>query len=384
MKINPTILVLATEYSPNIVGGLGRHVSDIVAEGNRKGLKFIVVTTSSNENESYTFENGIHVYRLVPLQHHPRTFIDYILNVNFRFIQFVLYELKLSFDIIHVHDWLTGIAGVELKTEIGKPLLATIHSTEDGRMNSKTHFSNRIHSFESSLIEASDNTIVCSRYMENILIKEFNCTKDKLTLIPNGIIPKSYLPPNLNDRLPFSNSPYLLGMGRLVKEKGFQYLLKAFSIVHKQFPEFRLIIAGEGPFHKELVQLAYGLHIDKYVSFIGFVQEEKRNVLLHHCEMLVVPSLYEPFGIIALEGMVAAKPIVSFQIGGLAEILNDSRGILVNDTSSSSLADTICDYFSEPQKYNEIVQKGFYAANTIYNLSYLIEETILLYKKLVK
>ncbi|MGM7721122.1 glycosyltransferase family 4 protein [Metabacillus sp. Hm71] len=383
---NPTVLILTSEYRDNIIGGLGRHVTDLTSVGSKQGMNFIVVTSSNTHEESYMIENGIHVFRLLSWQRRPHDFVDHIRNMNFRFVQFVIQELPLSFDLIHVHDWLTGLAGEQIKQILHKPLIATIHATERGRKQGVDNFlTKQITDYESKLIQVSDRVIVCSQFMRTVLQKEFACPIHKLEIIPNGIIPVNYLDIiNRKDVFPFKRSKYFLGMGRLVKEKGFQLLIQAFADIHKDYPEIKLVIAGEGPYEDELKELTKNLHIEENVYFTGFVQELARNTLIKNCELVVVPSIYEPFGIIALEGMIASKPVVAFQIGGLTEILKDGRGILVQETTSVSLMECLRDYLTNPKRFQMIAHKGYMAANTTYNWSNLIHRVFEFYTKTVK
>ncbi|MCM3650469.1 glycosyltransferase family 4 protein [Metabacillus litoralis] len=383
-----TVLLLTTEYKDQIIGGLGRHVTDLVSEGTKRGLHFIVITISKTNEESYKIEDGVHVFRLLPWQRNAKDFLEYIHNLNFRFSQFVLQELHLPFNLIHVHDWLTGIAGIQLKTFMNLPLLTTIHATENGRKSGKVDkVSKRITEYETMLIHKSDQIIVCSQFMKNVLLDEFKCPIKKVEVIANGIIPKNYQSVIFEEDAihGFSHikAPYLLAMGRHVKEKGFQHLIQAFADIQMDFPDLKLVIAGSGPDSKHLKQLTKELSIDNKVIFPGFVQNQERNMLLHHCEMLVIPSLYEPFGIIALEGMITKKPVVAFTLGGLSEVLADDRGILVNEATSKSLANTLQLYLSQPSLSKRNAMVGYDAAITNYNWSYIIEEMADLYSKLV-
>jgi glycosyltransferase involved in cell wall biosynthesis len=387
-KANVTILLLTTEYRDHIIGGLGRHVTDLTSEGTKRGITYIVVTISKTDKESYKVEDGVHVFRLLPWKRKPSEFLDYIRNINFRFSQFVLQELQLSFDLIHVHDWLTGIAGSQLKDILKLPLLTTFHATEIGRKQDQvTAITKRITDYETKLVQASDRIIVCSLYMKNVLINELGCPLEKLEVIPNGVIPKNYQAIMLNEdvrnRFPFVGSPFLFAMGRLVKEKGFQLLIHAFSEIHQEFPDFILVIAGKGPFESELKQLTIKVNLENKVIFTGFLHDLERNTLLKHCDMLVIPSLYEPFGIIALEGMTAAKPTVAFNIGGLGEILAEKRGILISEVNSKSLAEILRKYLSQPDQYQDIAYKGFQSVNSEYNWSLLIDETADVYKNMI-
>ncbi|WP_226667415.1 glycosyltransferase family 4 protein [Metabacillus litoralis] len=380
-----TVLILSTEYKENLIGGLGRHVTDLVETGKNHNISFIVITLSPTVHESYSCENGIHIFRLLPWKKHSSNFLDYIMNVNFRFSQFVFQELKLSFDLIHAHDWLTGIAACSLKKQLHKPLISTIHSTEEERkFVTQNKTIQEITIYESELIHTSDRVIVCSKYMYRLVVDKFNVAQEKINMIPNGIISNNYELEG-NHPSPYLKSiistPYVLALGRLVTEKGFHLLLDAFSKIEKDFPTLNLIIAGEGPAGMKLKQQVDILGMEKRVHFPGYVNEAERNMLLSSCSILVIPSLYEPFGIIALEGMIYTKPIVSFNIGGLADVLADNRGILITKTNSKELAKHLRYCFIHSKETQDMAKKGFQTVNLSYQWKNLIYDIINVYKE---
>ncbi|TXC92408.1 glycosyltransferase family 4 protein [Metabacillus litoralis] len=377
-----TVLLLSTEYGENMIGGLGRHVTDLVEAGTNFHLIYIVVTLSTTDQETYSFENGIHIYRLLPWQKNPSNFLEYIKNINFRFSQFVLQELQYSFDLIHVHDWLTGIAGCALSNHTVMPLITTIHSTEKERkLGDFNLLIEEITSYENELINKSDQIIVCSEYMKKLLKSKYDVSSEKIEMISNGLIPEKY--PLTDNSTPLLSTPYLLAMGRLVTEKGFQLLLEAFSLIYKEFPEFNVVIAGAGPAEMSLKQQVSVLELEGRVFFPGYLHERERNVYLKFCDMLIIPSLYEPFGIVALEAMIYSKPIVSFDVGGLADVLAPNRGIIVKSTNAEKLAEQLRYYLNNPDKANEIAVKGHQTITSQYQWNTLILEIINVYKKTV-
>ncbi|MBM7604697.1 glycosyltransferase involved in cell wall biosynthesis [Metabacillus crassostreae] len=377
-----TVLILSTEYGENMIGGLGRHVTDLVETGTNFHLNYIVVTLSTTDHETYSCENGIHIYRLLPWQKNPSNFLEYIKNVNFRFSQFVLQELQYSFDLIHVHDWLTGTAGCALRNHTGIPLVTTIHSTEKERkLGDFNLLIEEITSYENELINKSDQIIVCSEYMKKLLKAKYEASSEKIEIIPNGLIPEKYT--LTDDTNPLLSTPYLLAMGRLVTEKGFHLLLEAFSLIYEEFPEFSVVIAGAGPAEMSLKQQVSALGLDGRVFFPGYIHERERNVYLKFCDMLIIPSLYEPFGIIALEGMIYSKPIISFDVGGLTSVLAPNRGIIVKSTKVEKLAEQLRYYLNNPDKANEIAVKGHQTIASLYQWNNLILKIINVYKKTV-
>jgi glycogen synthase len=381
-----TILVLTTEFEEHLVGGLGRHVNDFVEEGIKHNLIFIILTPSKSNKESYVQKENVHIFYLLPWKQNSLDLFDFIRNINFRLSQFVLQELHLSFDLIHVHDWMFAASACLIKEELHKPLITTIHSTEHERKqyNNGREYS-KITEYEKQLIEASDQLIVCSYYMKNIIENRAFNREIQVEVIPNGVIVENYQkilePTQALQKFSFINSRFLFSMGRLVKEKGFHLLLEAFSSIHNKYPNLNLVIAGEGPYEEHLKQITTTLQIKTNVFFTGFVRDEERNTLLNNCQALIVPSLYEPFGIVALEGMVLQKPTISFRVGGLREVLSHDRGMLSEQITSKSLAETLLFALSHPKQAGAIAHNGYLATIKEYQWSILIKKVISIYKK---
>ncbi len=385
-KKGKTVLLLTTEYDDQLVGGLGRHVNDLVRTASKHNITFIVVTISNKGKESYHVNKGVHIFHLLPWKEELTDIIDYFRNVNFRFTQFILQDLHLQFDIIHVHDWFFAITGCQLKKLLNKPLITTFHSTEKERKqfdNGGSLF--QIIKFEEQLLHLSDQIIVCSDYMKNLITNRNRDRNVPIEVIPNGVIPKDYTRTLAKEdalkKFSFINTPFLLAMGRLVKEKGFQLLLEAFAIIHHDYPELKIAVGGVGPFGKNLKQMVETKQLQSKIVFVGFLQDNERNTLLSACKMIVIPSLYEPFGIVALEGMVSAKPVLSFGVGGLKEILKQERGIIIDQVNSLHLAEKLRQCLDYPEQMDSIAQNGYDAVIRHYQWSNLIKKTLDLYEK---
>ncbi|RJS75174.1 glycosyltransferase family 1 protein [Methanophagales archaeon] len=129
--------------------------------------------------------------------------------------------------------------------------------------------------------------------------------------------------------------------------------------------DVKLVIVGEGPMRKQLEKDANYLDISKNVVFTGYLDDYAVRSLLKAADVVVVPSLYEPFGIVALEAMAAKTPVVVSDIGGLSELISDGEGIKVTPNNSESLAACIVKILSEEDEdkgkveVEEMVEKGF-------------------------
>jgi 1,4-alpha-glucan branching enzyme len=325
----PLILMLSWEFPPRHVGGLGIHVRDLSIELTRLGYNVHVLTVAHDEAPCFTVSQGVGVH-FIPAGQPPEAggdFLNWMLLLNMALADYGREWAACLQNpvILHAHDWLVAYAARELHESLESPLITTIHATEYGRNNGiNTPMQQAIHHLEADLVENSRQVICCSRFMQAEIRRLFGVPPGRLHVIANGVKP-----------IPLSQSARsgstVLYVGRLVVEKGVQHLVKAISGMTKIFPGIKLAIAGNGPYQRELQELAAGLGVGDRVEFYGFVLEDVRNQLLAECRVAVFPSLYEPFGIVALEAMAAGTPIIVARTGGLAEtVRHGETGLCFN------------------------------------------------------
>ena len=140
-----------------------------------------------------------------------------------------------------------------------------------------------------------------------------------------------------------------MSWGRLQYEKGFQFLVEAMSSLRRNVPGVHLVIAGRGSYLSELEALAQFLGVAEVVEFAGFLPDDELRALLHRASCVVIPSLYEPFGIVALEALAAGAPLVAAESGGMAEVLDGTEaGLLVPPGDAGGLSASIERMLTEP------------------------------------
>jgi glycosyltransferase involved in cell wall biosynthesis len=235
-------------------------------------------------------------------------------------------------------------AGIGLKHVFRKPLLATIHSTEIGRRNGlHSDYEKMIHETEAWLTYEAWRVICCSNYMISHVKWAFGLPEDKLVMIPNGVDVKEY---DKNANVDLSSfrrnfalpeEKIVLFVGRLVYEKGIHVLINAVpKILEKVNAKF--VIVGSGYMKESLSEIVKKMGLSHKVLFTGFLDDETLRKLQKCADVSVVPSLFEPFGIVALEAMAAKSPVVVSDSGGLSEIVeHDVTGVKVYPNNSDSL-----------------------------------------------
>ncbi|KIL41010.1 hypothetical protein SD70_10020 [Gordoniibacillus kamchatkensis] len=340
--------MLSWEFPPMKVGGLSAHVEALSRELAAQGTEVHVVTCHADGAPAHEEANGVQVHRVRTYQSGSLTFMEWVMQLNLAMYDYVrtLNRRFGPFDLLHAHDWLVGEAAVQLKRECGLPLIATIHATEHGRNHGlHTDLQRSIHAQERELAQEAELVIGCSRYMEREIRELFGIAEHKLTVIPNGVfLPAAPADPQqeraaVQAAFAGPGERIVFFVGRLVREKGAHVLLESAPLVLEHCPQAVFVIAGKGPALEELRALAESLGVSSKVRFAGYIDDETRNRLYRCAAVSVFPSLYEPFGIVALEAMAAGAPLVVSGTGGLQEIVDHERdGFTVLPGDRASLA----------------------------------------------
>jgi len=237
---------------------------------------------------------------------------------------------RFAFDLVHGHDWLVANACYHLARRFGSPLVATIHATEHGRHQGwvDKHPQSYIHAVETWMAQRADRVIVCSHYMRGHVADVFGIEESGVTVIPNGIDPADLVFVDdlaaLRARFARPHEKLVLLIGRLVYEKGFQVALDALPRVIRRVGGVRFLVAGSGTHEAELKRQAQELGLTEHGTFMGWIGDDVLHSLYRIADLCVVPSIYEPFGLVALEAMASGCPCIVADTGGLREVVPSS------------------------------------------------------------
>jgi glycogen(starch) synthase len=343
------ILMFSWEYPPYVVGGLGKHTAELLPPlGNLPGMDLHLVTPRWGGGEPLERVGQATVHR-VDTPTVEGDFYALAWQTNLRLEEYArrLWGEAGPFDLVHVHDWLVAFAGGAFKRNYKVPLLSTIHATERGRGRGQlgSDQSRAIHQVEWRLAFESWRVIACSEYMAGEISDYFQAPRAKIDVIPNGVETTRF------DRLEGKDLTHFRSMyalpseeivfyvGRVVYEKGLHVLVRALSLILAQQPSVKVVVAGKGSELETLRSLARSLGVGENVLFTGFISDDDRDRLFKTADCAVFPSLYEPFGIVALEAMAAKCPVVVSEVGGLQEVVQHAEtGITVYPDDPGSLA----------------------------------------------
>ncbi len=385
------ILMLTWEYPPRVVGGIARVVHDLSHRLIKDGHDVTVVTYKEGNVEDFENDGGVKVYRVNNYMINPNNFIDWIMQLNFNLISKAteIISKEGPFDVIHAHDWLVTYAAKTLKDAFKIPIIATIHATESGR-NSGIHDETQryINDSEWLLTYESTEVIVNSNYMKNELQRLFGLPYEKINVVPNGVnlnlyngVERDY---NFRRQYAADNEKIILYVGRLVYEKGVQNLIAAMPKILNGYHDSKLIIAGKGGMLDELRDEVRRLGIDNKVYFTGYLSLDKITKMYKCADVAVFPSTYEPFGVVALEGMLSGTPVVVSDVGGLNEIVDHRvNGMKSYAGNANSIADSILELLYNPGLCAEIAKNAKAKVKSQYNWNKIAQDTHFIYQKAI-
>ena len=386
------ILMLTWEYPPRIVGGIARVVNDLSKRLIKDGHEVTVVTyRDSADVPEYENDKGVNVYRVDNYMIHPNNFIDWIMQLNFNMLSKAteIINKEGGFDVIHAHDWLVTYAAKSLKNAYDIPIVATIHATEAGR-NSGIHDETQryINDTEWLLTYEATEVIVNSNYMKNEIQRLFGLPFDKINVIPNGInlsnftgIERDY---DFRRQYAMDNEKIILYVGRLVYEKGVQHLIAAMPKILSNYNDAKLIIAGRGGMMDELRAEASNLGLNDKIYFTGYLNSKQVQKMYKCADVAVFPSTYEPFGIVALEAMLAGVPTVVSDVGGLDEIVTHGvDGMKSYAGNANSIADSVTALLYDHQLATNVSKKAKQKVKDQFNWEKIAQDTHFTYEKAI-
>jgi glycogen(starch) synthase len=347
------VLILSWEYPPVIEGGLARHVRKLAEALVRQGVHVDVLTRgvareSELERARVGDGGGVNVHR-VREPSWPRDldrFVAWVEQMNSDMLAAgEALAQEYSYELVHGHDWLVGQAAAALADRLGVPYVTTIHATEHGRHQGWVDKppQSHIHSLERRMARRADAVIVCSYYMRGHVADIFDIDERRVAVIPNGVDPSELQPTGdlqaLRNGLAAPHEKLVLLVGRLVYEKGFQLALDALPDVIEQVGNVRFLVAGSGTHEEELKAQAGRLGLCEHGTFLGWIGDDVLHSLYRIADLCVVPSIYEPFGLVALEAMASGCPCIVADTGGLREVvpLGEHVGLRFNGGDAEHL-----------------------------------------------
>jgi glycogen synthase len=357
------ILMVSWEYPPVVIGGLGRHVHHLSTALAAAGHEVVVLSRRPTGTDPSTHPSSDEVsedVRVVAAAQDPHEFsfgedmMAWTLAMGHAMVRAGL-SLKATSsddswrpDVVHAHDWLVAHPAVALSEFYDVPMVSTIHATEAGRHSGWVSgpLSRQVHAVESWLVRESDSLITCSASMRDEIGELFGPGLAEITVIRNGIEAARWPFASRRHR---SGPAELLFLGRLEYEKGVHDAIAALPRIRRAHPGTTLTIAGEGTQQDWLVEQARKRRVLKATRFVGRLDHDELLAALHRADAAVLPSHYEPFGLVALEAAAAGTPLVTSNIGGLGEaVINGETGMSCPPRDVRRLAKAVSAVLDDP------------------------------------
>lgn len=386
------ILALSWEFPPRIVGGIARHVGELYPEIVNLGHEIHLITVEYGECPHYEIVDGIHIHRVAVAPHSD--FFNWIVNLNESMGRHggkILAEDP-DFDLVHAHDWVVGDAAIALKHNFKIPLVATIHATESGRHNGiHTSIQQYISGKERTLAHEAWRVIVCTEYMRREVNHVLQTPWDKIDVIFNGIRAEKKIPNadfdfwGFRRKFAADNEKIVYYVGRMTYEKGVMVLLSAApKVMAAMNGRVKFILIGGGN-TDELKHKASYLGIWQSCYFTGFMPDSELDKFQTVGDCAVFPSLYEPFGIVALESFASRVPVVVSDACGLPEVVRHNKtGIVTQTNNPDSLAWGILEVLKNPSYGQWLAENAYEDLETRFTWGGIAKQTAAVYQQVLE
>ncbi|KOV79818.1 glycosyltransferase family 4 protein [Nocardia sp. NRRL S-836] len=359
------VLMVSWEYPPVVVGGLGRHVHALATQLAAQGHEVVVLCRQPSGTDAVTHpttdlrSEGVRLIRVAEDPAHlvfEKDLVAWTLAMGHALVRAGLALGPWRPDVVHAHDWLVTHPAVALAEAFGVPLVATIHATEAGRHSGwLSHpLNQQVHSVEWWLANRADALITCSSAMRHEVAHLFDVDAADISVLHNGIEPGGWrmraadVGAARRAHSPHGD-PLLLFFGRIEWEKGIQDLIAALPRIRRAFRGTRVVVAGGGSQTEWLRDQARKHRVLRAVEFVGHLSDRSLAALLAAADAVVLPSRYEPFGIVALEAAAAGTPLVASTAGGLGEVVLDGvTGLSFAPGDVDGLATAVRAVLSDP------------------------------------
>ena len=337
------VLLAAWDFPPHAVGGDAAHVDGFARALGRAGHDVVVLTARQPGTAPIEQRDpNVRVLRATSTcPGYPTTSSSGgAASANHHLVQLSSTFGRWSPEVVHAHSWPVAWAADTLAVLHGAALVTTFHNTASSRHGGRVPPGPRLRSTPSSRGWRTAPARCWRRRASwrREVISAFEVNPDKVHRIPNGIDPEWWATGEHHD----SRAPLVLTWGHVQFEKGFQVLARAMTPLRSRVPGIECIVAGHGSYLPEFQSRIDVEGVSDIVRLVGFVPDEKLRDLVHRAGCVVIPSLYEPFGIVALEALAGGAPLIAARTGGLAELIEDTgAGMLFDPGNADELAGCI-------------------------------------------
>lgn len=339
------ILTFGWDYPPATAGGLGVACKGLTEELLMDGIEVLFVLPRKQPisgrgtflfatNDAPT-PSHVEIMHRVSAYQHAHDFLEVFLpdGRRIRYGRTILEEVyryarsarsiatRELFDLIHAHDWTSYLAGLSAKEVSGKPLVLHVHATSFDQAGG-LHVDPAVYAIERKAFHACDTIIAVSNYTRDIVVERYGVPRDKVEVVHNGI--HEHTPPRLGEVLgeyKRRGVKIIVYHGRITIQKGVDYFVRAARRVVDQNTQVLFVISGSGDMEGQIMHQVGALGLSEYMLFPGALWGDDRDRLYQAADLLVMPSVSEPFGLVALEALQHGTPVLISKQSGVSEVL---------------------------------------------------------------
>lgn len=373
------VLTFGWDYPPQTAGGLGMACHGLTRELALDGVEVIFVlprsqpVTGSNRFVFADLEKVIRV-REVTSSIKPyigsQTMVDVYDETGKRklYTRSLLDEVHAfahhasliareeDFDLIHAHDWTSYLAGVAAKIVSGKPLIVHAHATSYDQAASE-NVDPHVFKIEMEGFNGADTVIAVSQFTKNIIVNKYGIAPEKVVVVHNGCdIDEPFRHPPALLELRAQGKRIILYHGRITIQKGVDYFVRAARKVVDHNPDVIFVISGKGDMERQIMQQVAEMGLSQHVIFAGALWYEERDRMYQSVDLVVMPSVSEPFGLVPLEAMLHRTPSLISKQSGVAEVV--THVLKVDFWDTDQMANMILATLRYPVMHHQLVHEG--------------------------
>jgi glycogen(starch) synthase len=389
-----SVLHLVWEFPPVIYGGLARHAEELTRAQHRAGWDVTVVTAAEDVTDPQRrvsigrrLRRDILVLRARrPMPRTPWTdLLGAARELDDAMAVAALHHLDELTDagrplptVVHAHDWIGARAARTVAARLGVRSVLTVHATEHGRRHGAIGpevdggVPAAVHALEREAVAAADAVIVCSEAMRTEVVVALGADPARVTLVPNAVDAEAWRAGPAAVRaarrhwLTQESDLLIAAAGRIEWEKGFSTIIRSLPDLRRVHPGVRLVLAGRGSYTRTLIDLAAELDVSDLLVLPGWLARRDLAALYAAADLVVVPSRYEPSGLVAREAQAAGATVIVTRTGGLVEAVQDeTTGLLMDVGDVHGLRDLISLLAAHPSRGRRLARAGAAAVRTV-------------------
>lgn len=375
--------MLSWEFPPSAAGGVAAHVDGLADAMQRAGHEVALITRRVPGTDRETRVAGVHVVRAeTDLPWLPDDPVAQVASGNHAFVAASMALGDWRPDIVHAHDWNVAWAADVLAALHGAPLVTTFHGTERGRHGGHLPpgHATDINSVEWWQAFRSRRVIASTKLMVREIVSGFEMDPDQVKRIPTGIDPSWWAAAGPGEQPAAGRNGMVFAWGRVQYEKGFHVLARAIAALRYRVAGLECTIAGRGSYLPELQSQIDLAGVGDLIEVPGYLSDNELRAAIHRAGCVVIPSLYEPFGVVALEALAGGAPLIVADTGGLAELVGGTgSALLFEPGNADELADCIERVLTSPDVADELVRCGRELLVATYSWDAIAARTITVY-----